>query len=48
MAPGRRNVRGAEAVDQGDRQIAQGGQNLRSMAGAQAGAVLPRSVTSRT
>src|SRR5215470_4056264 len=39
MASGRRDVRGAEAVDQGDGSIAQGGHDLWSVAGAQAGAV---------
>ena len=39
MAPGRRNVRGAEAVDQGSHEIAEGGQHLWGVPGAQAGAV---------
>ncbi len=39
MAPRRRDVRGAEAMDQGDRQIAEGGQNLWGEAFAQAGAI---------
>ena len=39
MAPGRRDVRGAEAVDQGDREIAEGSQNLWGEAFAQAEAI---------
>ena len=39
MAASGPDVRGAEAVDQGDREIAQSGQDLGSIAGAQAGAV---------
>ncbi len=39
MAPRCRDVRGAEAMDQGDRQIAEGGQNLWGEAFAQAGAI---------
>jgi hypothetical protein len=41
MASGRGNVRRAKAVDQGDGQIAECRQNLRGIAGAQAGAVFP-------
>ena len=39
MAPRRGDLRGAEAMDQGDRQIAEGGQNLWGVAGVQAGAI---------
>src|SRR5438309_10243 len=39
MAASGPNVRGAEAVDQGNREITEGGQNLGSIAGAQAGAI---------
>ena len=48
MASSRSDLGGAKAMDQGDGEIAQGGHNLWSIAGAQAGAVFPRSVTSRT
>jgi hypothetical protein len=48
MASSRSDLRGAKAMDQGDGKIAEGGHHLWSMAGAQAGAVFPRSVTSRT
>src|SRR2546425_11709216 len=42
MASSRRDVRRAEAVDQGDREIAEGGHHLWGIARAQAGAVLPK------
>ena len=42
MASGRGNLRGAKAMDQGDGEIAQGGQNLWGVAGAQAGAIFPK------
>ncbi len=42
MAPGSLDVGGAEAVDQSDREIAEGGQNLWGVAGAQAGTVFPK------
>ncbi len=48
MTPGRPDLGRTGAMDQGEGEIAEGGHNLWSMAGAQAGAVFPRSVTSRT
>ncbi len=42
MAPGSLDVGGAEAVDQRDREIAEGGQNLWGVASAQAGTVFPK------
>ena len=39
MEPSSLDVGGAEAVDQGNREITEGGQNLGSIAGAQAGAI---------
>ena len=42
MEPGSLDVGGAEAVDQSDREIAQGGQNLWGVAGAQAGTVFSK------
>ncbi len=42
MSSGRGDLRGAEAMDQGDDEIAQGGEDLRSMASAQAGAIFAK------
>ncbi len=42
MAPGLPNVAGTRAVDQSDREIAQGGENLGGVAGAQAGVIFAK------
>ena len=42
MLPGRGNLRRAGAMDQGDHQVAQGGQDLWGAARAQAGAIFPK------
>ena len=42
MSSGRGNLRGAEAMDQGDDEIAQGGEDLRGMASAQAVAIFAK------
>ena len=42
MAAGRLDLAGAAAVDQGDGEIAQGGQNLGGVARSQAGAIFPK------